>query len=178
MNPNLANVKIIDADGHVRDRDADIRKFMEEPYCRRQGSLLPNDVWDASMYGKLGMDISDVPTRLRDMDKEQIDMSVLFPTGGFGVTQLPEKNYATAFCRGYNDWIASVCAESPRLKGVGLVPLPGRRRRGQGNRARHHQARTRRHHGRHLRHERTHRPADVLADLRRAAKTQRAAADS
>ena len=35
--PNLANVKIIDADGHVRDRDADIRKFMAEPYCRRVG---------------------------------------------------------------------------------------------------------------------------------------------
>ena len=29
--PNLANVKIIDADGHVRGRDADIRKFMAEP---------------------------------------------------------------------------------------------------------------------------------------------------
>ena len=88
--PNLTNVKIIDADGHVRDRDADIRKFMAEPYCRRVGSLLPNDVWDSSMYGKLGLNITDVPTRLRDMDTEQIDISVLFPTGGFGVTQLPE----------------------------------------------------------------------------------------
>jgi len=116
-------VRVIDADGHVRDRDADIRKFMAEPYCRRQGSLLPNDVWDSSMYGKLGMNITDVPTRLRDMDKEGIDISVLFPTGGFGVTQLPEKDYAAAFCRGYNDWVASVCAESPRLKGVGLVPF-------------------------------------------------------
>jgi predicted TIM-barrel fold metal-dependent hydrolase len=121
--PNLANVKIIDADGHVRDRDSDVRKFMEEPYCRRQGSLLPGDVWDASMYGKLGMDVSDVPTRLRDMDKEQIDISVLFPTGGFGVTQLPEKDYAAAFCRGYNNWVASICAESPRLKAAGLVPF-------------------------------------------------------
>jgi len=121
--PNLANVKIIDADGHVRDRDADIRKFMQEPYCRRQGGLLPADVWDSSMYGKLGLDVTDVPTRLRDMDKEQIDIAVLFPTSGFGVTQLPEKDYAAAYCRGYNDWVASVCAESPRLKAVGLVPF-------------------------------------------------------
>src|SRR5215467_4006538 len=96
---------------------------MQEPYCRRQGGLLPADVWDSSMYGKLGMDITDVPTRLRDMDKEQIDISVLFPTGGFGVTQLPEKDYAAAFCRGYNNWVASICAESPRLKAVGLVPF-------------------------------------------------------
>jgi len=120
---NLANVNIIDADGHVLDRDANLRKFIPEPYCRRQGSLLPNDVWDASMYGKLITKSPDVPTRLRDMDTEHIDVSVLFPTGGFGVTQLPEKDYAAAFCRGYNDWIASVCAESPRLKGVGLVPF-------------------------------------------------------
>jgi hypothetical protein len=120
--PNLANVKIIDADGHVRDRDADIRKFMEEPYCRRQGSLLPNDVWDSSMYGKLGMDITDVPTRLRDMDKEQIDISVLFPTGGFGVTQLPEKDYAAAFA-GVTTTGWQTFVPSPRLKAVGLVPF-------------------------------------------------------
>jgi hypothetical protein len=86
--PNLADVKIIDADGHVRDRDADIRKFMAEPYSRRVGRC-PNDVWDSSMYGKLGLNITDVPTRLKDMDTEQIRHLGSFPTGGFGVTQLP-----------------------------------------------------------------------------------------
>lgn len=119
----MTGATVIDADGHVRDRDADIRAFMEEPYCRRQGSLLPQDEWDSSMYGKLGMDIHDVPTRLRDMDREGIEVSVLFPTSGFGVSRLPEKDYAAAFCRGYNNWIASVCKESPRLKGVGLAPF-------------------------------------------------------
>ncbi len=82
--PDLTNVRVIDADGHVRDRDADIRKFMAEPYCRRQGSLLPNDVWDSSMYGKLGMNITDVPTRLRDMDKEGIDISRALVSKGSG----------------------------------------------------------------------------------------------
>ncbi|MSP38605.1 MAG: hypothetical protein EXR70_08960 [Deltaproteobacteria bacterium] len=120
---NLANVNIIDADGHVLDRDADLRKFIAEPFCRRRGSLLPSDVWDSSMYGKLDTPNPDLATRLRDLDTEHIDISVLFPTGGFSVTQLPEKDYAAAFCRGYNDWIASVCAESPRLKGVALVPF-------------------------------------------------------
>ena len=119
----MQNAKIIDADGHVLDRDTDIRAFMEEPYCRRQSSLLARDKWDASMYGKLGMNITDVPTRLRDMDTEGIEVSVLFPTTGFAITQSPEKDYAAAYCRGYNDWIASVCKESPRLKGIGLVPF-------------------------------------------------------
>jgi hypothetical protein len=66
LDTDLAKIKIIDADGHVRDSDVEVRRFMAEPYCRRQGGLLPNDVWDSSMYGKLGMDVRDVPTRLRD----------------------------------------------------------------------------------------------------------------
>jgi uncharacterized protein len=119
----MQNAKVIDADGHVQDRDADIRACMEEPFCRRQGTLVAKDKWDSSMYGKLGIDVADVPTRLRDMDREGIEVSVLFPTSAFGITQSPEKDYATAFCRGYNDWIASVCKESPRLKGIGLVPF-------------------------------------------------------
>ena len=119
----MQNAKIIDADGHVQDRDAEIRKFMEEPYCRRRGPLVAKDKWDSSMYGKLNRDIHDVPTRLSDMDREGIDISVLFPTSAFGITQSPEKDYAAAFCRGYNDWIANLCTESPRLKGIGLVPF-------------------------------------------------------
>ncbi|MFQ5683569.1 MAG: amidohydrolase family protein [Candidatus Binatia bacterium] len=119
----MTEAKIIDADGHVRDRDADIRAHMEEPYCRRKGALLPSDEWDASMFGTLGLYTQDVPTRLKDMDREGIDLSVLFPTGGFAVNRLPEKDYAIAFARGYNSWIASVCNESSRLKAVGLVPF-------------------------------------------------------
>lgn len=61
--------RIIDSDGHVQERDSDIRPHLEEPYGNRRGSLLPNDEWDSSMYGKLGMRVRDVATRLRDMDK-------------------------------------------------------------------------------------------------------------
>ena len=119
----MNNTSIVDADGHVLDRDTDVRPHMEEPYCKRQGSLLPGDAWDASMHGTMGMDIHDVPTRLTDMDKEGIETSVLFPTTAFHLSRLPEKDYAAAYCRAYNNWIASVCQESPRLKGVGVVPF-------------------------------------------------------
>src|SRR5437016_14672514 len=98
----MQNAKIIDADGHVLDRDTDIRAFMEEPYCRRQGSLLAKDKWDASMYGKLGMNITDVPTRLRDMDTAGIEVSVLFPTTVFAITQIPEMHYSAACLPVYN----------------------------------------------------------------------------
>ena len=118
------NARIIDADGHVRDRDADIRAHMEEPWSKRQGSLLPTDEWDSSMFGTLGMDVTDVPTRLRDMDTEGIEVSVLFPTGAFHVNRLPEKAYAGAFARAYNNWISAMCSEAPeRLKAIGIAPF-------------------------------------------------------
>ena len=119
----MQNTDVIDADGHVRDRDAEIRAFMEEPYCNRQGTLVARDKWDSSLYGKLGGRDSDTAKRLSDMDLEGIQTSVLFPTSAFGITQSPEKDYAAAFCRGYNDWIADFCKQSPRLKGIGLVPF-------------------------------------------------------
>lgn len=119
----METAKIIDSDGHVQERDADIRPHMEEPYCNRRGSLLPNDEWDSSMYGMLGLRVRDVAMRLRDMDKETIDTSVLFPTSAFHMSRLSEKDYAAAYCRAYNNWIAEHCKESPRLKGVAIVPF-------------------------------------------------------
>jgi hypothetical protein len=40
---------------------------LDEPYCGRKGSLLPNYEWNGTMYVKLGKETHDVPTRLRDM---------------------------------------------------------------------------------------------------------------
>jgi predicted TIM-barrel fold metal-dependent hydrolase len=34
-----------------------------------------------------------------------------------------ERDYAVAYARAYNDFIAEVCRQSPRLKGVALLPL-------------------------------------------------------
>jgi hypothetical protein len=93
-------LRVIDSDGHVQEHDADVRPHMEEPYCKRRGSLLPSDEWDSSMYGALGLKVRDVAMRLRDMDQETIDTAVLFPTSAFHMTRLAEKDYAAAYCRG------------------------------------------------------------------------------
>jgi aminocarboxymuconate-semialdehyde decarboxylase len=34
-----------------------------------------------------------------------------------------EKAYAVAYARAYNDFISNVCKDSPRLKGVALLPM-------------------------------------------------------
>jgi uncharacterized protein len=114
----------IDADGHIVEKDADIRKRLREPFSRRTGSLLPSDGMDTNMGGLLGgREGNDLQTRLQDMDKEGIETSVLFPTSSFAVNGLIEREYAIAYARAYNDFIADVCKQTPRLKGVALVPL-------------------------------------------------------
>jgi len=114
----------IDADGHIVEKNTDIRKYLPEPYCKRTGSLLPSDGMDTNMGGRLGgLEDNDLPTRLKDMDTEGIDTAVLFPTSSFAVNSLVERDYALAYARAYNDFVADFCKQSPRLKAVALVPL-------------------------------------------------------
>ena len=115
---------IIDADGHIVEKDSDLRAYLPEPHCKRSGSLLPSDGQDSLMGGRLGgLEDNDIPTRLRDMDTEGIGISVLFPTSSFRVSQTMERDYALSYCRAYNDFISDVCKTNPRLKGIGLVPF-------------------------------------------------------
>jgi len=114
----------IDADGHIVEKASDLRRYLTPPYSKRTGALLPSDGMDTNMGGVLGgMENNDIPTRLKDMDTEGIDVSVLFPTSSFSVNSVIERDYAVAYARAYNDFIADVCKQSPRLKGIGLVPL-------------------------------------------------------
>src|SRR5215471_658442 len=116
-------VNTIDADGHIVEKDADVRKHLSEPHCKR-GPLLPSDGMDTNMGGLVGgMEHVDISTRLKDMDKEGIDVSVLFPTSSFAVNSFIERDYAIAYACAYNDFIAEVCRQSPRLKGIALLPF-------------------------------------------------------
>jgi len=115
--------RIIDADGHIEERASDIRPHLPERYANR-GTLMPTDGMDARMGGTVPtIQCNDVPTRLRDMDREGIDVSVLFPTASFSLQQIIERDYAVAYARAYNDFIASVCRESGRVKAIGLLPF-------------------------------------------------------
>ena len=81
----------IDADGHIVEKDTDIRKHLSEPHSKR-GPLLPSDGMEPGMGGLVGgMEHVDIPTRLKDMDKEGIDVSVLFPTSSFAVNSFIER---------------------------------------------------------------------------------------
>jgi predicted TIM-barrel fold metal-dependent hydrolase len=117
-------MKIIDADGHILDKEKDIRPYLPESYRRRGGSLVPSLGVDARLGGRFSdIECHDVPKRLRDMDTEGIDISVLFPTSSFAMSKIFERDYAVAYARAYNDYIAEVCKASQRIKAVALLPF-------------------------------------------------------
>lgn len=114
---------VIDADGHIRERDEDLRPYLPEPYRSRDRQFYPNDNWDRSFGGKLGRMVFDLETRLKDMDQEQVDLAVLYPTSGLTIGSVREPEFAAALCAAYNSWLAEFCKQSPRLRGVALVPV-------------------------------------------------------
>ena len=116
----MANYKVIDADGHVRESNAGMREFLEPRWQRR--NLFPNDEWDRDLRGKLGQKPEGPKDQLAAMDEDGIDVMVMYPTAGLHVSSLHEKDYATAVTRAYNDWLYHFCkTDTARLKFVALL---------------------------------------------------------
>ena len=68
----------------------------------------------------------DPASNLRDMDREGVDVSVLFPTMGLYIIWRDnlDPDLGAAICRAYNTWLAEYCSHDPsRLRGVCLIPL-------------------------------------------------------
>jgi len=132
----VAGTQIIDANAHLVQLtdDSDIRAHMEKPYSDVLRSIFPGTGWDPSNYGRLGCREWNLESHLRAMDQEGIDLSVLSPTQGLLVSQIPrqglptgyraqirDRGLAAAYCRGYNNYVTKICKQSPRLEAVGLV---------------------------------------------------------
>jgi predicted TIM-barrel fold metal-dependent hydrolase len=68
----------------------------------------------------------DAPSNLRAMDREGVDVAVLFPTIGLQSIWADhvEPEVAAAISRAYNNWIHEFCSVNPeRQKGVMLLPI-------------------------------------------------------
>src|SRR3989449_5961409 len=74
----------------------------------------------------------DAVSQLEAMDREGLDVAVLFPSRGLFVLGLDapavmgidglEPDFAAAIARAYNDWLRDFCAHSPeRMLGAGMV---------------------------------------------------------
>jgi hypothetical protein len=130
----MARAAVIDADGHIVERQSDVRKYLEPPWDRRDTPLLPGGYpWDIELFHKLGYPeypVGGLPPEeqvaiwLRIMDQENIETAVLFPTGSGAVAHIPEPSFARAVARAANTHFAKeYAARSSRLRPVGVLPL-------------------------------------------------------
>ncbi len=136
---------VIDADAHVNE-DALSWSELEAQHPGWLSAARSGGKWVAEIEGKLypvqegpgcGVPIdrsvndaaragaTDLDQRLGDMDREGIDVQVLFGGLAIGLTTFEDPGFALDFARTYNDWLLSkVCAHSPdRLKGVAVTPV-------------------------------------------------------
>src|SRR5437899_11800196 len=120
------NYPIIDADGHVMEKDSELREFLEGRY--REGphfqtySYFPSlDGWNRG-FGVPGK-VHETPAAkwLEFLDELGVHTTVLYPTGGLALGLIQNPEWACIISRAYNSWMTErFTKQSPRLKGVAL----------------------------------------------------------
>ncbi|MBI2371398.1 MAG: amidohydrolase [Deltaproteobacteria bacterium] len=127
--------KVIDADGHVVERDIQLYPYLEEPYRGKDDllsvSFFPSlDGWHraarriADRKGR-SMPSPDAKTWCAFLDDANVEASVLYPTNGLGYGLVKDKEWAGVLARAYNNFLHTeyLKPSSGRLKGIALIPL-------------------------------------------------------
>ena len=92
----MANFPVIDTDGHVLERQADIRKYLEAPWTKRPTGLWPGDQpWDNDMMDGFEMArtwkglsaAQQVDNWHKIMDEYDIEKAICFPTGSGNIAK-------------------------------------------------------------------------------------------
>jgi predicted TIM-barrel fold metal-dependent hydrolase len=134
---------VIDADGHVVERESDIRAYLQPPWDRRRTPLRPGDQpWDQGQFAThgylnpeyevlpgvryaLGMSPAEqVDAWHAIMEREGIEQAVCFPTFVGGIAKNRERDWQLAVARACNDHFArEYNARSERIHCVGVLPV-------------------------------------------------------
>jgi uncharacterized protein len=144
---------VIDADAHANEPIDLFDRYLEKEYKDRgpqviqvrggvhfwmvEGKLFPRPVgnWGhgtPSGYVNMGRPdmaitspgLDDVQGRLKDMDKEGIDIQVVYPNIMAMASHLDDGDLAAAMSRAYNNYCAEKCqAFDGRVKAIAAVPL-------------------------------------------------------
>jgi len=132
-------MRIIDADGHVLEKNIPWADLLEEPYRARaprpvtdnrgysfmmiDGKLTPKPVGKGCSFVGAPRSRQPQPTtgmidpvqRLKDMDLEGIDAAVLFGTSPFlSLPSVEDRDLPCAIARVYNNWLTNYCKADPR----------------------------------------------------------------
>lgn len=129
----MSSFDIIDADGHVYERDSDLFEYLESPYAGKQ-AILAFPFWPTidgfqrgAMQARLNIHKSletNSDIWLNFLDQAGIAQTVLYPTAGLACGFIKDPEWAIAVTRAYNNWLCDrYCRVSPRLLGMALIPL-------------------------------------------------------
>ena len=128
----MADWKMIDADGHIREVESDVFEYLPDYYKNRRAAvlyvpLLPHHVWHRQAgLGAVGASFL-IPT-LEDwrkaLEQGNIEAAVLYPTRFMHIGQVGMAEFAVDLSRAYNDYLYDrFLRAEPRLKGIAVLPL-------------------------------------------------------
>ena len=117
---------VIDADGHVLERDYELREFLPPEFSAVKGKrVYPLFSWDGWARGALSPRQREHPSVelwLRFLDATEIALTVLYPNEGLNIGLQRDRDWAVALARAYNDWLHhEFLSANPRFHGVALL---------------------------------------------------------
>lgn len=129
----MRGYEIIDADGHVYEKDLELFEYIEGPYTGKK-TLLGFPFWPTidgfqrgAIYAHLKVHKSfetNAQIWLDFLDQTDIARTILYPTGGLTCGFIRDPEWAVAVTRAYNNWLFERYLKvSPRLLGMALLPV-------------------------------------------------------
>lgn len=129
----MPSFEIIDADGHVYEKDHELFEYLEAPFAGKR-TLLGFPFWPTidgfqrgAIYAHLNVHKSfetDAQIWLDFLDQTDIALTVLYPTAGLTCGFIRDPEWAVAVTRAYNNWLSDRYLKvSTRLLGMALLPL-------------------------------------------------------
>jgi uncharacterized protein len=129
---SMAEWKMIDADGHIREIESDVFEYLPEHYKQRREAvlyfpLLPHHGWHRQA-GRQGMGSSFLIPSLHDwqkaLDQGNIEAAVVYPTRFMHIGQVGMVEFAIDLSRAYNDYLFDrFLRHDSRLRGIAVLPL-------------------------------------------------------
>jgi predicted TIM-barrel fold metal-dependent hydrolase len=126
----MPKFRVIDADGHCVERDADLAQFAEyrgrplrdEPGVGAMPFFPSLDGWFRVVGDALSA--GDPDSWLTFLEDTGIEMTFLYPTSGLAFGLIQDRDWSIALARAYNDWLHQrYMQRSPKFKGLALVPV-------------------------------------------------------
>lgn len=120
---------VIDADGHVFETDEALYEFLPTRYRSlprfKSYSFFPSLDGFQRGFAVPGKVAELDPERWRQFQREaQIDISVLYPTGGLALGLIQDPEWSVSVAQAYNDWLYHTYTKDyPSFKGVALLPV-------------------------------------------------------